>query len=174
MTSGEFVSEEQNKKLENKPKNALEELYGYELPEKREAFVDVEKGEVVDKKDISPLEMIIAIANRQGVKLNLTVKGCKICYDRKYIGFDSNTHAPVPCPCLFRGRSPEQKMADSTAWATYSFNRHKRRMMKKGLKKLINASALKQLNQQSSAENPELVENSIPDGFPTDIEEVKV
>src|SRR5271157_5904698 len=142
---------------DNKPKNALEQLYGYELPEKREAFVDVEKGEVVDKKDISPLEMIIAIANRQGVKLNLEVKGCKICYDRKYIGFDSTNHAPIPCQCLFRGRSPEQKITDNAAWATYSFNRHKRRLMKKGLKKLIHANAIKQLNSQASAveESPE-------------------
>jgi len=126
---------------DEKPKSdgqkQLESLYGYELPEQKEEFIDVSKGAIIDKKDISPLEIIKAVANKNGMKLNLSARGCRYCFDRKYVGFDSITHAPIPCSCLYRGRTLEEKQKDLTAWSTHTFNRAKKREMKKGMRKFL-------------------------------------
>jgi hypothetical protein len=138
MTSNESQKSEGQKQLEA--------LYGYELPVQKEEFVDIEKKSVVDKKDISPLEIIKAVANKNGIKLYLGATGCKYCYDRKYIGFDSLTHAPIPCSCLYRGRSSEEKRNDAVAFNTHTFNREKKRQMKKGLKKFLKMNKIQKSN----------------------------
>jgi hypothetical protein len=149
----------------------LKSLYGYDLPEQREAFVDVEKGTVVDKKDIPPLEIIKAVANKQGIKLNLSAKGCHHCYDRKYIGFDSATKQPIPCSCLFRGRADDEKIKDNTAFATHTFNRAKKREMRKNLKKFLRLNNVNFKNQNQQAQS---AEEEIEQSVSADVKEILV
>lgn len=117
----------------------MDETYGqsYALPENRDAFVDVEKGQVVDKKDIPPLEVIRAMAKRLNIKLSDPAKNCPKCFERGYVGIDAS-NTPIMCQCLFRHLTPQEKMQAMQAGNVHSkFNRAKRRQMEKNLKKKL-------------------------------------
>lgn len=106
----------------------------YEAPENRDQFVDVEKGTVIDKTDIPPLEVIRAIAKRYDINISDPSKGCKFCYGRGYIGRDLVTKAPIPCTCIFRDRTAKQKFQDMQAAQMYGkWNHAIRRKMKKAI-----------------------------------------
>jgi hypothetical protein len=142
-----------NERPKSDGQKQLESLYGYELPEQKEEFIDVEKNAIINKKDISPIEIIKAVANKNGIKLYLGAKGCHHCHDRKYIGFNAITHEPIPCSCLYRGRTTEQKQQDLTSWSTHTFNRAKKREMKKGMRKFIRLANSKPAIPQQIKQN---------------------
>lgn len=84
----------------------------YDVPDSADKFVDTKDGTVIDKKDLSPFQMIKAIAKQNNHNIKEPSKGCKKCYGRGFEGFDSETKMPVPCRCLFRGKSEQEKSAD--------------------------------------------------------------
>jgi hypothetical protein len=104
----------------------------YDLPENRDEFVDVEKGAVVDKKDIPPIEVIKEMAKRFNINIKNPNSGCKHCYGRGYDGIDVKTQAPIPCTCLFRDRDTRQKYQDEMASSGLIKMNHdaKRKMLK--------------------------------------------
>ena len=84
----------------------------YDVPDIADKFVDTKDGSVVDKKDLTPFQMIKAIAKQNNHIIKDPKIGCKKCYGRGYEGFDSKTKMPIPCRCLFRGKSAKEKEAD--------------------------------------------------------------
>jgi len=108
----------------------------YSLPENRDQFVDITKGEVVDKEDLPVVEVIKAVAKRIGCDISDPLEGHKKCIGRGYIGFDFKTKAPIPCTCLFRNNSdPDKAYRNFVAGNAYGgWNRKKRREMKKIMK----------------------------------------
>lgn len=108
----------------------------YAAPKDRDEFVDVEKGEVVDKKDIPPIEIIKEWAKRCNVPISDPNKSCKHCYGRGYSGTDAATHAPIPCSCLFRGRTAKEKYDETQrSQSMIKLNHESRRRMKKEIHK---------------------------------------
>jgi len=108
----------------------------YALPKDRDEFVDVEKGAVIDKKDIPPIEIIKEWAKRCNVPITDPNKSCKHCYGRGYNGIDAATHAPNPCSCLFRGRTTKEKYEEAQrAQGLIKLNHDARRRMKKEIHK---------------------------------------
>jgi len=81
----------------------------YEAPDNADKFVNTQDGTVVDKKDLTPFQMIKAIAKQNNHPIQNPSPGCKKCYGRGYEGFDSATKMPIPCRCLFRGKSNDEK-----------------------------------------------------------------
>jgi len=85
----------------------------YDVPDNVDKFVDTKDGTVVDKKDLTPFQMIKAIAKQNNHTIKDPSKGCKKCHGRGYEGIDSETNMPIPCRCLFRGKSAKEKEADN-------------------------------------------------------------
>jgi hypothetical protein len=108
----------------------------YELPKNRDEFVDVEKGAVIDKKDIPPIEIIKEMAKRYNVPISDPNKSCKHCYGRGYSHIDVATQAPIPCQCLFRGRTAKEKYDEAIrSQGMIKMNHDARRRMKKEIHK---------------------------------------
>lgn len=114
------------------------EKYGhqYAAPEDRDQFVDIEKGQVVNKSEIPPIEVIKALAARYKLEISDPDKGCRRCYGRGYTAKEIKSGAPIPCQCLFRGRDSKKKYADAQAAQVYGrWNRKQRRQMQKAVQK---------------------------------------
>jgi len=79
----------------------------YDIPDSADAFVDTGEGKVINKEDLTPFEMIKAIAKQNNSEIEDPDKSCRHCYGRGYEGLDTKTKMPVPCRCLFRGRDEE-------------------------------------------------------------------
>lgn len=99
---------------------------GYKI-DKQTAFVDEEKGEVVDRANLTPWEMIESLANQMGTKLKKPAKGCKQCYGRGYIGIHSDTHTPIPCMCIF-DEEAKKKQNEMTSQLGFMNRRAKRHL----------------------------------------------
>lgn len=116
----------------------------YNLPDDRDQFVDVSKGEIVDKKDIVPLEVIKMLSKKLGIVISDPSKGCKHCYERGYTAKEVYTGVPVPCSCLFRKMSADEKAKNMMAFAVHgNWNRDKRREMTRNMRKQGIISAVK-------------------------------
>lgn len=84
----------------------------YDVPDSADKFVDTKDGSVLDKKDLTPFQMIKAIAKQNNHSIKDPKDGCSKCYGRGYEGIDSETKMPIPCRCLFRGKTKTEKDAD--------------------------------------------------------------
>lgn len=110
----------------------------YDLPDNRDQFVDVTKGEVVDRDSIPVIEVIKAVAKKIGCEVCDPLPGHRACQGgRGYVGLDSKTKAPIPCKCIFRkNKNPEQAYHNMMAESAYGgWNREKRRKIFKEMKR---------------------------------------
>lgn len=123
-------------------------LYGekYDVPEKKEEFLDTTKTQIVDKKDLTDWDVIKALAKQLGTQIREPRKGCKKCYGRGWTARDSATKSPIPCNCIYPPRSPDEKakedMYDSNRLAAKP-NRATRRNWHKNIQKAIKSGAIK-------------------------------
>jgi hypothetical protein len=83
----------------------------YDIPDIADKFVDTKDGTVIDKTNLTPFQMIKAIAKQNNITIQEPSKGCKKCYGRGHEGLDKETKMPIPCRCLFRGQSKIEKEA---------------------------------------------------------------
>lgn len=81
----------------------------YVSPVANEKFVDVHKGVVVDKKDVSPLLQIKSFYESNNIKIGEPKSGCRKCYGRGYIGFEIKSQTYLPCSCLFPSQTRLQR-----------------------------------------------------------------
>lgn len=84
----------------------------YVVPEDAGKFIDVKDGQVIDKDKLTPFQIIKSVAEQNGNKIKDPDKSCKHCYGRGFEGKDLKTQMPIPCRCLFRGRTEEEKSKD--------------------------------------------------------------
>lgn len=84
----------------------------YDAPKKEEKFVDVHKGIVIDKKDVSPILQIKSFFEANNIKIRDPKGGCRKCYGRGYVGFEIKTQTYVPCGCLFPPQTRVKKEAE--------------------------------------------------------------
>lgn len=84
----------------------------YDVPEDADAFLNPETGEVVNKEDLTPLEIIKAIAKQNNQDIQNPKPSCNYCYGRGFEGKDSKTQMPIPCRCLFRGKADTEKLQE--------------------------------------------------------------
>lgn len=145
-----------------------DKAYGqsYAMPELKEDFVDVEKGHVIDKKDIPPLEVIKMLAKRQNVKISDPYDGCRKCNGRGYTHFDKDG-VPAMCQCLFRHMTPKERMANAKATPMpQKLNRAQRRKMQKQIHKRVKAVAPSMVKEREPVELKELPSQKKIDIFP--------
>ena len=101
----------------------------YDIPDSADTFVDTTDGKVINKEDLTPFDMIKAIAKENGTELKKPANGCKHCYGRGFEGLETLTKMPIPCRCLFRGRNDESdEMYDSQKMNKKISRAQKRRM----------------------------------------------
>ena len=81
----------------------------YDVPETADKFIDSKDGTVIDKKDLTPFQIIKTIAKQNNHTIKDPNKSCKFCHGRGFDGKDSTTGMPIPCRCLFRGKTDKQK-----------------------------------------------------------------
>lgn len=107
----------------------------YDVPEDADKFVDVKDGQVIDKDKLTPFQIIKSVAEQNGNKIKDPYKGCKHCYGRGFEGKDLKTQMPIPCRCLFRGRTEEEKSKDDFYGSQigYKLNRTQRRKISKNI-----------------------------------------
>ncbi len=131
----------------------------YVRPEVESKFVDVTKGEVVEKSEIPEIEVIKAIAKKVGVTISDPKKDCKSCYGRGKIGNDAKDHHPIPCPCLFRNSTDQaQKYREAMASQIYAgMNREKKRQMAKAMKQRF-----KQIKRNQNVRNQSTMAREVP------------
>jgi len=84
----------------------------YESPDTADKFVDTKDGKVIDKENLTPFQIIKSIAKQNNHEIKDPAEGCKKCYGRGYEGMDSETQMPIPCRCLFRGKSEKEREMD--------------------------------------------------------------
>lgn len=147
----------------------------YAAPVDLDKFVDVEKGHVIGKDEIPPIEVIKALAARYKMQISDPSPGCHKCYGRGYISKDIATGAPIPCGCLFRGRDAKKQFADMQAGQVYGrWNRDQRRKMERSIKKSKKSKISDNLDQhRASISNNDSV-SAAPVSVPIDIEPVDI
>jgi len=79
----------------------------YDLPDNADAFVETGEGKIINRENLSPFEIIKAIAKENGTEIKDPAKNCSHCHERGFEGVDTITKMPIPCRCLFRGRNDE-------------------------------------------------------------------
>lgn len=159
--------QENDKELEKFENNGaeLDSFYQqqYDLPEVEDKFLDTGKGEVIDKSDLTPFDIIKSVAQQTDNEIHDPKKGCKHCYGRGYVGIDTTTKSPVPCSCIFPAKTDNQKMQEALYDGQKYFkpNRNQRRKMQRFLKKQLkkNKSNLNELVASSLKEQKENVED---------------
>lgn len=117
----------------------MQEEVKYELPPQEEVVVS-NKGEVLDKKNLTPFQIIKLVAAQNQIEINDPNPSCKHCYGRGYLGVEHLTKKPVPCSCVFPEQSLNQKVNDKIVDAKFlngnpNPNRKQRREYDKILKK---------------------------------------
>lgn len=128
----------------------------YDLPESEDKFLDTAKGEVIEKEDISPFEIIKAVAEQTGNEVRDPRPSCKHCYGRGYIGRDAATKMPIPCNCIYPNRTPNEKVTE----ALYDqnkingrFNRKQRRRMMLHFNKELRKARRKAIKQEEKPDD---------------------
>lgn len=163
MRNGDIIPEDQNLKEEQEKLEStildsvdnyaniefddeeLEEsssLYGqqYDLPESKDGYIDTGTGEVIDRENLTPWEVIRAIAAQTNTKIREPRKGCRHCYGRGYDGIDVKTRSPIPCNCIYPDKTAAEKMADSMYDGNRingHVNRAHRRFIQQGFKRQL-------------------------------------
>lgn len=110
----------------------------YDTPDDADAFVETGEGKIIKREDMTPFEIIKSIAKENGTELKDPKKDCKYCYERGYEGFETITKMPVPCRCLFRGKTEKEKEAEGvydSGRINGRITRRQRRAMARMLKK---------------------------------------
>jgi len=84
--------------------NDIETLEDYAIPEEHVVYVEPEKGEVRDFKELTPWEQIVESAKRYSVEIQPPKKNCKKCFERGYTGFsvEGVNRIPISCNCIFK------------------------------------------------------------------------
>jgi len=121
------------------------EMYGqqYEMPEDKSGILDTKTGDVLDASELTPLDVIRAVAKETGTILRDPNQSCKHCYGRGYTGRDAETKQPIPCTCIYPAKTEEDEISDSIASQSQmrnlqpKMNREQRRRMEKHQKKMI-------------------------------------
>jgi S-adenosylmethionine synthetase len=101
----------------------------YDVPDSAEAFIDMKDGKIVDKKDLTPYEIIKAIAQQTNTEIRSPRKGCRSCYGRGYVGIEYKTKMPIPCNCIYPSKNDVEKMNEQVYDASKNNNKpnHKTR-----------------------------------------------
>lgn len=110
----------------------------YNLPESKEAYLDPTKGAIVDKKDISPFEIIKALAEQTGTIIQKPKSGCRSCHGRGYTSRDLKTQMPIPCACIYPTKNDNDKINEKLyddKRVNERLNNAQRRNLKKALMK---------------------------------------
>lgn len=103
----------------------------YDLPDSADAFIETGEGKIINKEDLSPFEIIKAVAKENGTEIKDPVKNCSHCHGRGFEGVDTDTKMPIPCRCLFRGRNNDgDDLYDSNKLNKRISRVQKRRMAK--------------------------------------------
>lgn len=112
----------------------------YEAPEDKDSFIDTGDGRVIDKKDLTPFEIIKAIAKQTGNKIRDPKPSCKHCYGRGWIGKDYKTQMPIPCNCIYPPKTPAEKEAEQPR---FPMSRKARRKMQRAYKTALKKGRIK-------------------------------
>jgi len=135
------------------------EGYGdqYVGPAKRESFID-EQGNVIDKSDVTPLDVIKLTAQEANITIKDPAPSCKRCYGRGYTGIESKSRQPRPCSCIYPPRCPNDEANENIYDAMHinaSPNREQRRRMKKNMIRLMKQQKRQELREKK---NPKVKE----------------
>jgi hypothetical protein len=115
-----------------------EQMYGqtYDAPEDKSGIMDTKTGAILDKEELSPFELIKAVAKETGLELQDPNKNCKKCFGRGYVGIDSISRQPMPCECIQPKRVEGEKGQERQP-AQPKMNRQQRRHMEKMQKRFV-------------------------------------
>jgi len=108
----------------------------YDTPDDADAFVETGEGKVIKREDMTPFEIIKSIAKENGTELKDPKESCRYCYGRGYEGLESVTKSPVPCRCLFRGKTKKEKESES-AYDSGKINRKITRSQKRAMARML-------------------------------------
>lgn len=134
-----------------KPEDDLFLGGGYSAPEKKEAVLNTTSGKLEDIKELPILEQIKIAAKKFNITMNDSPKkNCKKCYERGYVGFNSEDKTPIPCNCLFpasqlpKGQVPLNLMPKKVQRKYY---REKEKALRKEIKKESTMRELRKIKQ---------------------------
>jgi hypothetical protein len=134
----------------------------YNAPEDADKFIDSKDGSVIDKENLTPFQIIKTIAKQNNQTIKDPNKSCKFCYGRGFDGRDAATDMPIPCRCLFRGKTDKEKEAERMHDAQRlngKMNHDQQRRMKLALYKQFKRQRKllrnKPINQNAETENVE-------------------
>ena len=122
----------------------------YDQPEDRDAFVDADKGTVIDKGDISPFEQIKIVAEKMDLVVNDPKPSCKKCYGRGYTGIEFTTQSPIPCSCIYPPKTEIEKQNEERMSRQFTkpgrwYKRKMKRVMMKQIKSERKKGKLKEM-----------------------------
>lgn len=115
----------------------------YNVPTDVDGFIDSDTGEVLKREDMTPWQIIKSIAKQNNVQVREPSKGCNHCYGRGYESIESDTKMPVPCRCIFRGRTPVEKQKEEY-WDKSRMNQKVSRLQRRHMAKFLRSSFKKQ------------------------------
>ena len=141
----------------------------YDIPDSKDTFVNTGDGSVVKKEDLSPFEIIKAVAKENGTKIQEPRKGCNHCNGRGFEGIDAKTKMPIPCRCIFRGKTKSEQegenMYDAANKQHMKISRKQKRRMQRVLLSNYKLQRKFMLQKVANGENleEEPVEKTVED-----------
>lgn len=74
---------------------------GYDIPEVESVILDTETNEIVEQKELSPIEIMKTAAEKAKITILDPDPNCGKCFGRGYTGLVAGTTMPVACKCIF-------------------------------------------------------------------------
>jgi len=145
IKDAEQLEPEENLELVESYENEFEEFNKKYKIDKKMAYIDEEKGEVVDRSNLTPWEMIQSLSREMGANLKDPKKGCRSCHGRGYIGIHADTHTPIPCLCLFdeEAKKKQKEMMAQLGFMNRRTKRHLHSVMTKERQLWVKKQAIK-------------------------------
>lgn len=146
----EELLEEDFDNEEDEDDENLEENYdqSYNVPKDQDAFINTKDGQVINRDDLSPLQIIQAIAQKSGIEINDPKPSCKSCHGKGYTGIDSETRSPIACKCIYSKEDLKKQKEEPSFKINRNIKRRFESLAKRQEKKKKRNEIKKQKRQQ--------------------------
>lgn len=128
-------------------------------PSEVSTFVDVTKGSVIDKSELSHFDVIKAIASKTGMAIRDPKSSCKKCYGRGYIGIDILSKSPIACNCIYPPKTQNEKESEKYI-EDNNFNVLSRRV-KRNLKAIMKRDKKKTIKNKFNDKMNQIAKNRV-------------
>lgn len=110
--------------------------FEYDLPKVEPVLIDPTTNSVIDKSNLTPVQIIKLAAQAMGQQVRDPNKDCKKCLGRGYVALKASTKEPIPCECMFIWTKEQKDFSRAYFETNRTYNRTERRRIEKMQRKV--------------------------------------